>query len=67
MAEQARAALERRKSVQQRVGLSRSTIYLLISKGEFPPPIRIGRRAVAWNAAEVDEWIASKIGARAAA
>jgi prophage regulatory protein len=67
MAEQLRMALERRKAVQQRVGLSRSTLYLLISRGEFPAPVKIGARAVAWESAAIDEWIAGKIAAKAAA
>jgi prophage regulatory protein len=66
MPEQLRASLERRKAVQQRVGLSRSTLYLLISRGEFPPPVRIGARAVAWDTRDVDAWIASKIAAKVA-
>ncbi|PLC40305.1 dipicolinate synthase [Ralstonia pickettii] len=40
-----------------RVGLSRSTIYRLISTGEFPSPVRLGPRSVAWRAEEVDEWV----------
>lgn len=33
--------------VQHRVPYSRSTIYLKVSRGEFPPPIELGARAVA--------------------
>jgi prophage regulatory protein len=46
----------------QRVPLSRSTIYLMASKGEFPAPVKIGPRAVAWSEASVDEWAKAKIG-----
>ncbi|MEQ1685119.1 MAG: AlpA family phage regulatory protein [Burkholderiaceae bacterium] len=28
-------------------GLGRSTIYLLVANGAFPPPVHIGPRAVA--------------------
>ncbi|MBF0371129.1 MAG: AlpA family phage regulatory protein [Magnetococcales bacterium] len=31
----------RRPEVQNRTGLSRSSIYLKISRGEFPAPIRL--------------------------
>lgn len=47
--------------VQKRVPYSRSTIYLKVSRGEFPKPIDLGARAVAWLESDVDEWIASRI------
>jgi prophage regulatory protein len=34
--------------VQRRVPFSRSTIYLMISRGEFPKQISLGARAVGW-------------------
>ncbi len=39
MAEQVQAALQilRRKQVEARTGLSRSTIYLRIAEGDLPP------------------------------
>jgi prophage regulatory protein len=46
----------------RRVPLSRSTIYQLVSRGEFPAPSRIGPRAVAWSEALVDAWAEAKIG-----
>ena len=50
----------RRKQVEQRCGLARSTIYHWISKGRFPAPILLGKRAVGWLESEVDEWIADR-------
>ena len=47
--------------VQRRVPYSRSTIYLKASRGEFPKPIDLGARAVAWLESDIDEWIASRI------
>ncbi|HTY84625.1 MAG TPA: AlpA family transcriptional regulator [Silvibacterium sp.] len=47
--------------VQRRVPFSRSTIYLKISRGEFPQPINLGARAVAWLESDIDEWIAARI------
>lgn len=47
--------------VQRRVPFSRSMIYLKISRGEFPQPINLGARAVAWLESEVDTWIATRI------
>lgn len=42
-------------------GLSRSTIYLRISKGEFPAPISLGGRAVGWLEEDVNDWVEQKI------
>ena len=47
--------------VLQQTGLSRSTIYEMISRGEFPRQVKLGRRAVGWNATDVEEWIHSKV------
>ena len=48
-------------AVKARVGLGRSTIYLRISEGTFPPPVRLGLRAVGWVEAEVENWLVSCI------
>jgi prophage regulatory protein len=53
--------LLRLTGVQRRVPLSRSMIYLKISRGEFPQPIDLGARAVAWLESEIDSWIESQI------
>ncbi|WGL65386.1 AlpA family phage regulatory protein [Pseudomonas sp. CW003PS] len=42
-------------------GFKRSHIYNLIKLGRFPAPIKIGARAVAWDLAEVEEWMAQRI------
>lgn len=47
----------RRPEVESLVQLSRSTIYLMIQRGEFPAPVKLGRRAVAWRTEDVDDWI----------
>jgi len=44
-----------------RTGLSRSTIYALISHGEFPSQIQLGPRAVGWVASEITDWIEARI------
>ena len=63
MADKSREALsiERRKQVQARTGLSRSTIYDYIRAGRFPAPVRVGDRAVGWVAGEVDAWLAAQV------
>jgi prophage regulatory protein len=51
----------RRRAVEASVGLSRSTIYLRISKGTFPKPVSLGGRSVGWLQAEIDAWIKERI------
>lgn len=46
--------------VIERIGLSRSSIYALIQEGNFPAPVRIGRRAVAWREDDLDRWAAQR-------
>ncbi|EAW5145012.1 TPA: helix-turn-helix transcriptional regulator [Salmonella enterica subsp. enterica serovar Bovismorbificans] len=45
-------------------GLSRSTIYDLISRDEFPRQIPLGGKNVAWAQSEVSAWMADRISAR---
>lgn len=45
-------------------GLSRSSIYAYMSKGNFPKPIQLGPRAVAWVEGEVVAWLQEKLSAR---
>jgi prophage regulatory protein len=51
-------------AVKNRTGLSRSTIYLRVSQGTFPRPVRLGGRAVGWAEDEIQSWLAEKIAAR---
>ena len=44
-------------TVKARTGLSRSTIYLRISRGTFPAPVSLGCRDVGWIEAEVNAWL----------
>ena len=53
--------------VSKRVCLRRTTIYKLISESAFPRPVRIGLKAVRWDAAEVDSWQRERLAARGAA
>lgn len=63
MAQQIREALAilRRKQVEARTGLSRSTIYQQMADGFFTRAVRIGTRAVGWPLNEVEELYAARI------
>lgn len=55
--------LLRLPQVRQIVPYSRSEIYRLISLRQFPQPIKIGARSVAWDSELIQDWIASRIAA----
>ena len=48
-------------AVKARTGLSRSTIYLRISEGNFPKPVSLGGRAVGWIDLEIQGWLEKQI------
>ena len=67
MAAQNQTALTilRRKQVEARTGLSRSSIYARLRQNPkrpgdydttFPKPISVGAKAVGWIEAEIEEW-----------
>ena len=47
----------RRKDLEERLKLSRSSIYAMMSQGEFPKPVRLGRRAVGWKSTDIEKWL----------
>ena len=49
--------------VKTRTGLSRSTIYLRVSKKSFPEPVSLGGRAVGWIEDEIEAWLKAQIDA----
>lgn len=51
-------------SVQQRTGLSRSSIYRLMQIQLFPKPISLGPRSVGWIEKEIDNWLQERIAQR---
>lgn len=50
-------------AVRERTGLSRSTIWRLERRGEFPKHHRIAPNIVAWSESEVSRWIEERVGA----
>lgn len=51
----------RRKQVEARTGLARSTIYDRVKAGTFPAPISLGEKAVGWIESEIDAWLNARI------
>lgn len=56
-------AILRRKQVEARTGLSRSTIYQRIADGTFPKAVNLGGRAVGWLESEIEDWLAQRVNA----
>jgi prophage regulatory protein len=50
----------RRPAVEAATGLSRSSIYDMMDKGNFPRPVRIGKRAVAWRESVISDWLSNR-------
>ena len=49
-----------RNEVARRIGVSTSTLDRLRKEGGFPKPRQVGKAAIRWDAAEIDEWIESR-------
>jgi len=47
------------KTVLQRTGLSRSTMYRKMHDGTFPPAVKISTRCAGWRESEVQAWMRS--------
>jgi predicted DNA-binding transcriptional regulator AlpA len=59
-------AFIRLPDVRKATGLGRSTIYRLISEGQFPKPIKLAARSVAWCSAEIAAWMSTRMALRGA-
>ncbi len=55
--------INRLPAVQDKTGLSRSSIYLRMSKGEFPKSISLGDRAIGWLESDIEQWLEEKVAA----
>ena len=54
----------RLKTVLNRTGLSRSTVYRKIAEGTFPPQVRISANGAGWHESELNRWIANPVAYR---
>ena len=53
-------ALMRMDEIITLLGFARSTLYTMIKNHEFPAPIKIGKRKIAWRTKVVMDWLNSK-------
>ncbi|MEX2374425.1 MAG: AlpA family phage regulatory protein, partial [Dehalococcoidia bacterium] len=56
-------AIIRPLEAAKRCGISRSLLFALRAKGDFPQPIRITSRTIGFREADVDTWIRQRIAA----
>jgi prophage regulatory protein len=49
--------LQKLLDVKKATALSRSSIYLKMTEGTFPRPVKLGPRAVAWRSSDIQRWI----------
>lgn len=49
------------KEVLNQTGLGRSTLYSYVQQKQFPQPVSLGPRAVAWVESEVQSWIDQRV------
>jgi prophage regulatory protein len=54
-------SLIRLPEVMRRTGLGRTSVYHLMSKGEFPRSLSLSPRMCSWVASEIDQWIRERI------
>ena len=59
--EKIRRAL-RLQQVVERTGLSKTHIYRLMQRGQFPAPARLSERVVAWDEDAVCAWLNERFG-----
>lgn len=68
---QSKTTMLRLRDLEARLGLKRSTIYDRLNPkspnydASFPKRVLMGGRSIAWVEAEVEQWIKSRISARA--
>ncbi|MDE2339734.1 MAG: AlpA family transcriptional regulator [Alphaproteobacteria bacterium] len=50
------------KTVLNRTGLSRSTLYRKIGEGTFPRQVKISISGAGWRESEINRWVADPVG-----
>jgi prophage regulatory protein len=56
----------RLRTVLDRTGLSRSTLYRKIGEGTFPKQVRISVHGTGWHESAINQWIENPDGYRSA-
>ena len=51
-------------AVAEMAGISRSHIWKLIGRGDFPGPLHLGKRVRVWRSDEIDAWVEARTAER---
>lgn len=54
----------RMPSVVKKTGIPRASVYEMMERGEFPKPVRLSPRAVAWIESEIEAWQRGRVAER---
>jgi predicted DNA-binding transcriptional regulator AlpA len=54
--------LLRKPAVLARVPMSDTTLWRRVKDGGFPAPVKISTNAIAWREADIEQWIAERVG-----
>jgi prophage regulatory protein len=52
--------LMRLREVADVTSIGRATIYAMMKEGEFPRPVSVTKRRVAWKHADILDWLESR-------
>ena len=52
--------LYRWETVHQVTGMKKSAAYAEMARGNFPRPVRLSQKAVAWRSSDIANWINSR-------
>ncbi|MGX5672453.1 helix-turn-helix transcriptional regulator [Thermomonas fusca] len=50
----------RMPELTRRLGIARSTIYKLMQQDDFPKPLKLTPRAVAWSRQDIEDYLRRK-------
>lgn len=53
--------LLRLPAVMAMAALGRSSIYSAVKSGNFPAPVRLSARAVAWREEDISRWVSERV------
>lgn len=50
-------AVLRERDVRELLKISHSTLYALIKRKDFPPPLHLSVRAIGWRKRDIERWL----------
>jgi prophage regulatory protein len=50
----------RARDVQDKVRISKATIWSWVKQNKFPSPIKLGKGVTVWRKSDIDAWVKTK-------